>query len=133
MTGKFINPGYNQGLQDSSLFCCYPDFLILLNPDAEFDGRFSQVLDVIRRRPNICCQLHLPAQSGSSRVLESMRRGYTREAYLDLVDRVRSVIPGGGGVGVEWGGEEERGGGRVEGRRGGFSSRCDAATHGKRT
>jgi tRNA A37 methylthiotransferase MiaB len=53
-----------------------------------------QVLQVIRERSNICRSLHLPAQSGSSAVLERMRRGYTREAYLDLVQHVREMLPG---------------------------------------
>lgn len=52
------------------------------------------LLQLIASRPNIAKQVHLPAQSGSSTVLERMRRGYTREAYLSLVDRVRSEIPG---------------------------------------
>ncbi|XP_062712997.1 CDK5RAP1-like protein [Aedes albopictus] len=51
------------------------------------------VLETIARYPNICKSLHLPAQSGSSSVLERMRRGYTREAYLNLVDEVRALIP----------------------------------------
>ncbi|CAH2232373.1 jg15311 [Pararge aegeria aegeria] len=54
----------------------------------------DEVLQVISKRPNICKMLHLPAQSGSSAVLERMRRGYTREAYLRLVEHIRSVIPG---------------------------------------
>ncbi|KAG7208503.1 hypothetical protein KM043_014726 [Ampulex compressa] len=45
----------------------------------------DEVLHLIAERPNICNQLHLPAQSGNSLVLERMRRGYTREAYIDLV------------------------------------------------
>uniref|UniRef100_A0A8C3QS21 Mitochondrial tRNA methylthiotransferase CDK5RAP1 n=1 Tax=Cyanoderma ruficeps TaxID=181631 RepID=A0A8C3QS21_9PASS len=54
----------------------------------------DEVLQLIQERHNICKQLHLPAQSGSTRVLEAMRRGYTREAYLELVDHVRDSIPG---------------------------------------
>ncbi|XP_042657069.1 mitochondrial tRNA methylthiotransferase CDK5RAP1 [Tyto alba] len=54
----------------------------------------DEVLQLIRERHNICKQLHLPAQSGSTRVLEAMRRGYTREAYLELVHHVRESIPG---------------------------------------
>ena len=54
----------------------------------------DEVLTLISEKPNICSQLHLPAQCGSTRVLEAMRRGYTREAYIDLVNRVKSVIPG---------------------------------------
>lgn len=51
------------------------------------------VLHLIAERPNVCSQLHLPAQSGSSVVLEKMQRGYTREAYLQLVERTKAIIP----------------------------------------
>ncbi|KAM6147691.1 mitochondrial tRNA methylthiotransferase CDK5RAP1 [Erethizon dorsatum] len=54
----------------------------------------DEVLQLIQERDNICKQIHLPAQSGSSRVLEAMRRGYSREAYVELVHRVRESIPG---------------------------------------
>ncbi|XP_071955752.1 mitochondrial tRNA methylthiotransferase CDK5RAP1-like [Antedon mediterranea] len=53
----------------------------------------DEVLDVIKDRTNICNHLHLPAQSGNSDVLHRMRRGYTREAYLELVEHVREVLP----------------------------------------
>ncbi|XP_028042180.1 CDK5 regulatory subunit-associated protein 1 [Bombyx mandarina] len=53
----------------------------------------DEVLQIISERPNICKMLHLPAQSGSTAVLDRMRRGYTREAYLELVDHVKSCIP----------------------------------------
>ena len=42
----------------------------------------------------MCNQLHLPAQCGSTRMLDAMRRGYSREAYLDLAARVKGLIPG---------------------------------------
>ena len=45
------------------------------------------------RLPKICRHLHLPVQSGSTRVLEAMRRRYTRESYLDLVARIRELLP----------------------------------------
>lgn len=54
----------------------------------------DEVLQLIRERHNICKQIHLPAQSGSSRVLDAMRRGYSREAYVALVHHVRETIPG---------------------------------------
>lgn len=54
----------------------------------------DEVLQLIQERRNICKQIHLPAQSGSSQVLHAMRRGYTREAYLDLVEKIREIIPG---------------------------------------
>lgn len=53
----------------------------------------NEVIDVIRRYPNISRCIHLPAQSGSDKVLRSMRRGYTKEAYLGLVHRMREAIP----------------------------------------
>eukprot|EP00743_Colponemidia_sp_Colp-15_P006634 GILK01007151.1.p1 GENE.GILK01007151.1~~GILK01007151.1.p1 ORF type:complete len:596 (+),score=106.79 GILK01007151.1:72-1859(+) len=56
----------------------------------------DDVLHVIKERPNICNSLHIPAQSGSTTVLERMRRGYTREAYLELIDRIRNLLPGAG-------------------------------------
>ncbi len=55
-----------------------------------FSDRF---LDAMRRLPKICRHLHLPVQSGSTRVLEAMRRRYTRASYLDLVARIRGALP----------------------------------------
>lgn len=53
----------------------------------------DELLYLMRDRHNICKLIHLPAQTGSSKVLERMRRGYTREAYLELVQKIRSIIP----------------------------------------
>jgi tRNA-2-methylthio-N6-dimethylallyladenosine synthase len=50
-------------------------------------------LDAMARLPKICRHLHLPVQSGSTRVLQAMRRRYTRESYLDLVGRIRDTLP----------------------------------------
>ena len=44
--------------------------------------------------PNICRHIHLPAQSGSDNVLNSMRRGYDIQSYKKLVTRIRNKIPG---------------------------------------
>ncbi len=49
---------------------------------------------VMARHPSICPHLHLPLQSGSSRVLQSMNRGYTREQYEAIVRLARDRIPG---------------------------------------
>jgi len=54
----------------------------------------DEVLRIIQTRANVGKQLHMPAQSGSTSVLRRMRRGYTREAYVDLATRVREQIPG---------------------------------------
>src|SRR6185436_15325418 len=43
--------------------------------------------------PKVCRHLHLPVQSGSTRVLDSMRRRYSRESYLDLVGAIRATLP----------------------------------------
>lgn len=53
----------------------------------------TDLLHLIAERPNICNSIHLPIQSGSNSVLERMRRGYTREAYFDLVEQMRKIIP----------------------------------------
>jgi hypothetical protein len=55
------------------------------------------VLTLIASTPNICKSIHMPAQSGNSRVLDIMRRGYTREAYLELIKRAREIIPSASG------------------------------------
>jgi MiaB/RimO family radical SAM methylthiotransferase len=52
-----------------------------------------ELLSLMAERPNVCNSLHMPAQSGSSTMLERMKRGYTREAYLQLMDDVHSAIP----------------------------------------
>lgn len=71
--------------------------------DPEMRFRFSSphpkdfpepLLHLIAERPNLCNYIHIPAQSGSSSTLERMRRPYTREQYLQLVERMREIIPG---------------------------------------
>jgi len=53
-----------------------------------------ELLDLIAERSNVCKSLHLPLQSGSSSMLDRMRRGYTKEAFMQLVCDARSRIPG---------------------------------------
>ncbi|GHN03062.1 tRNA-2-methylthio-N(6)-dimethylallyladenosine synthase [Cytophagales bacterium WSM2-2] len=52
----------------------------------------DEVLHTIAKYENICKNIHLPVQSGSSRVLEMMNRGYTREWYLDRVKSIRNIL-----------------------------------------
>ena len=54
----------------------------------------DRLIGAIRDIPAVCKHLHLPVQSGSNRVLKNMRRRYTRESYLELVDRLRDTVPG---------------------------------------
>jgi tRNA-2-methylthio-N6-dimethylallyladenosine synthase len=53
-----------------------------------------RMVEQVGKHPNICPYLHLPAQSGSDRVLRRMGRGYTRAEYLDLVAQLRRARPG---------------------------------------
>lgn len=71
------------------------------NPEIRF--RFSSphpkdfpepLLHLIAERPNLCNYIHIPAQAGSDTTLERMRRPYTREQYLKLIERMREIIPG---------------------------------------
>jgi tRNA-2-methylthio-N6-dimethylallyladenosine synthase len=55
-----------------------------------FSVRF---LEAMQRLPKIARHLHLPVQSGSTRVLKAMRRRYSRESYLDLVAMIREMLP----------------------------------------
>jgi tRNA-2-methylthio-N6-dimethylallyladenosine synthase len=72
----------------------------LINPDLRI--RFStshpkditdDVLYTIAKYDNICNYIHLPVQSGSSRVLELMNRTYTREWYINRINAIRNIIP----------------------------------------
>ena len=82
------------------------DFTGLLEAIHELDGveriRFAsphprhvspRFLQTMARLPKICRHLHLPVQSGSTRVLEAMRRRYTRDSYLDLIAQIRESLP----------------------------------------
>nr|XP_012227117.1 PREDICTED: CDK5RAP1-like protein [Linepithema humile] len=93
---KTVYKNKKGGLRFSDLL----DKVSLINPEIRI--RFTsphpkdfpdEVLHLIAERSNICKQIHLPAQSGNSAVLDRMRRGYTREAYLDLVHHIRDVLP----------------------------------------
>ena len=97
--GQIVN--HYQAPDDSSC-----DFAGLLERASEVPGverlRFAsphprhvtpRLVEAIRDLPKVCKHLHLPVQSGSTRILAAMRRRHTREQYLDLVDRLRDAIP----------------------------------------
>lgn len=52
-----------------------------------------EVIEVIARHENICKYIHLPVQSGSTRILQEMNRQHTREEYIELVDKIYALIP----------------------------------------
>lgn len=54
----------------------------------------DELIEVMARSEKICRHLHLPLQSGSSRILKVMNRRYTKEQYLDLAERIKKAVPG---------------------------------------
>lgn len=83
------------------------DFAVLLQRVAAIEGpewiRFltshpanftPRLAETMAGTPRVCRQLHLPMQSGSSRTLERMKRGYTRQDYLETVRLLRGLMPG---------------------------------------
>ena len=70
-----------------------PDFRIRYSTSHPKDCSDS-LLHVHRERANVCNFIHLPVQHGNTEVLQRMRRTYSREAYLELIDRARSIVPG---------------------------------------
>ncbi|QXU41254.1 MULTISPECIES: tRNA (N6-isopentenyl adenosine(37)-C2)-methylthiotransferase MiaB [Pedobacter] len=54
----------------------------------------DEVLHTIAKYDNICNYIHLPVQSGNTRILELMNRTYTREWYINRIDAIRNIIPG---------------------------------------
>ncbi|MDM1396377.1 tRNA (N6-isopentenyl adenosine(37)-C2)-methylthiotransferase MiaB [Myroides odoratimimus] len=52
-----------------------------------------EVIEAIARHENICKYIHLPVQSGSTRILQEMNRQHTREEYIELVDKIYALIP----------------------------------------
>ena len=53
----------------------------------------DQVIDIISKHKNICDYIHLPVQSGSSKILKLMNRGYSRNEYLNLIKKIKNKIP----------------------------------------
>lgn len=83
------------------------NFAILLDEICKIEGEFlvrfvsphpkdfgDDVIDVIVRNEKIARCLHLPLQSGSSRILKLMNRKYTKEQYIELAEKIKSRIPG---------------------------------------
>lgn len=100
LLGQIVN--HYQAPDDASC-----DFAALLERVHEIPGvariRFAsphprhvtrRLIEAYRDLPRLCRHLHMPVQSGSTRVLAAMRRRYTRERYLELVDELRDTVPG---------------------------------------
>lgn len=59
-------------------------------PSEEF---YNEILKAIADLPKVCNYLHLPAQSGSDKILKAMNRNYTASKYLELLDKARQMVP----------------------------------------
>ena len=59
-------------------------------PSEEF---FDEIMQVMADSPKVCGYLHIPAQSGSDRILRAMNRNYTAAWYMELLDRARAIVP----------------------------------------
>jgi tRNA-2-methylthio-N6-dimethylallyladenosine synthase len=88
-----------KGIRPQVTFADLLEMVAQVNP--ELRVRFStshpkditdEVLQTMARYPNICKYIHLPVQSGSSRILQLMNRGYTREWYLNKITRIREIL-----------------------------------------
>ncbi|MDF2437169.1 MAG: miaB 2 [Bacteroidota bacterium] len=99
---KKENPSKEE-LQNATTFAQLLEKVALVNPNLRV--RFStshpkdmndDVLYTIAKYDNICSYIHLPVQSGNSRILEMMNRGYTREWYLNRIAAIRRIIPDAG-------------------------------------
>ena len=53
----------------------------------------DELIAVMAREPKVCRHLHLPMQSGSTRILKAMNRRYTKEGYLALAEKIKAAIP----------------------------------------
>jgi tRNA-2-methylthio-N6-dimethylallyladenosine synthase len=99
LLGQIVN--HYQAPDDPS--CDFPALLEAVHEISGIDRiRFAsphprhtgdRLIAAVRDLPKVCKHLHLPVQSGSTRVLSVMRRRHTREHYLDLVARIRAAIP----------------------------------------
>ena len=56
----------------------------------------EKLLELMAMEERFCSQIHLPLQSGSTEVLKNMKRGYSREDYINLVNKIRSIVPNAG-------------------------------------
>lgn len=85
---------------NATTFAQLLEMVALVNPDLRVRYSTSNpkdmtddVLHVMAKHENICKNIHLPVQSGSSRILEAMNRGYTREWYMERILSIRKILP----------------------------------------
>jgi tRNA-2-methylthio-N6-dimethylallyladenosine synthase len=85
--GHFVN--FAQLLEKVAMV--HPDLRVRFSTSHPKDMT-DEVLHVMKKYDNICKYIHLPAQSGSTRILDMMKRTYTREWYIERVDSIRRIL-----------------------------------------
>ncbi len=90
--GKDLNVcyGFASLLKDVSAIAGIKRLRFATSHPKDFD---EDILEVMASTPTICRAINLPVQSGSDRILKEMNRGYTVEQYIELVERIRKVLP----------------------------------------
>jgi tRNA-2-methylthio-N6-dimethylallyladenosine synthase len=99
LLGQNVN-GYGKGLREE---ICFSELLEHIN---EIEGieriRFTtshpkdlskELIQAFSKLPKLCEHIHLPFQSGSNKILRAMHRGYTKESYLERIDRLKETCP----------------------------------------
>lgn len=90
--GKDLYDNYNLGdLLEEIALKDIPRIRFMTSHPWDFTDR---MIEVIGKYPNIMPSVHLPVQSGSSRILKLMGRRYTRESYLELFHKIKDTVPG---------------------------------------
>lgn len=100
LLGQNVN-SYGNDIDDDNI-----NFATLLREIDKIEGKFrvrfmtshpkdlnDDIIDAMANSKHICCNLHLPVQAGSTKVLKDMNRRYTREHYLSLIDKIRDKMP----------------------------------------
>lgn len=100
LLGQNVN-SYNWKEEDNVNFAQLLEKVALVNPQLRVRFATShpkdisdELLQTIAKYENICNAIHLPVQSGSTRVLELMNRKYTRQSYINRIEAIRKFIPG---------------------------------------
>ncbi len=96
LLGQTVSSYYEKGFDFSDLLrrVHEVDEIKRIRYTSPYPNDFSQrLLDTLADLPKVGRHIHLPVQSGSTRILKDMRRGYSAESFLGLLDRVRATLP----------------------------------------
>jgi tRNA-2-methylthio-N6-dimethylallyladenosine synthase len=101
LLGQNVNSYFFKNGNESTNFANLLKKVAMIHPDLRVRFATSHPKDIsdellrtIASYDNICRSLHLPLQSGSTKILTKMNRGYTREQYMERIETVRKIIPG---------------------------------------